>query len=122
MKKFKTTCLSLAILITCSVTNAQHQPDGNTPVKPRWYSDKGYWLVESNISTPENAIVSFYTADRRLVYKEQVSGVVLDCNKRKTLMKLKRTLEKVVDKYGTGSEVASGQELTAMFVPKKKST
>jgi hypothetical protein len=122
MKKCKTTFLSLAILLTCNIVSAQHQQDDNTPAKPRWYSDKGYWLVESNINSPENAIVSFYTADRKLVYKEQVSGVVLDCNKRKTLMKLKRTLEKVVDKYGAGSEVASGQELTAMFVPKKKSS
>ena len=38
---------------------------------PEWVSDKGWWVVESNIHTPKKHIVYFYNNDGVLVYKEK---------------------------------------------------
>ena len=66
------------------------------PNIPRWVSDKGYWVVESNIHTPLDHIIRFYTNDDVLVYKENVSGIKLNPDKRKVKMKLKKVLESSV--------------------------
>jgi hypothetical protein len=63
---------------------------------PRWVSDKGYWVVESNIHTPKNNTIWFYNNDNVLVYKETLTGISLNPNKRKVKMKLKRILESSV--------------------------
>jgi len=60
---------------------------------PRWVSDKGYWVVESNIHSPLNHIVWFYNNDNVLIYKEAVTGIKLNEAKRKIKMKLKKVLE-----------------------------
>jgi hypothetical protein len=63
---------------------------------PRWVSDKGYWVIEGNIHSPKNNIIWFYNNDNVLVYKEVVSGIRLNPNKRKVKMKLKKVLESSV--------------------------
>lgn len=60
---------------------------------PRWVSSKGYWVVESNLHSPLNHTVWFYTNDNVLVYKEVISGIKLNPGKRKVKMKLKKVLE-----------------------------
>ena len=59
------------------------------PKFPRWVSEKGYWVVESNINSPLNHIVRFYNNDNELLYKETLAGVKLNPDKRKVKMKLK---------------------------------
>jgi hypothetical protein len=66
------------------------------PKFPRWVSEKGYWIVESNINFPTNHIIRFYNADNVLVYKETLAGVKLDPERTKIKMKLKRVLESSV--------------------------
>jgi len=66
------------------------------PKFPRWVSDKGYWVVESNINFPRNHIIRFYNADNVLVYKETLAGVKLDPERTKIKMKLKKVLESSV--------------------------
>ena len=60
---------------------------------PRWVSDKGYWVIESTITSPLEHVVRFYNNDDILLYKESLSGVRLDPKKRKVKMKLKKVLE-----------------------------
>ena len=69
--------------------------------QPKWVSDRGYWTIESNIKTPENSVIYFYTNDNVLVYREKITGVKIDLKKRKVLMNLKRVLEQSVTAWET---------------------
>ncbi len=66
------------------------------PGVPKWVSEKGYWVVENNVHDPLNHIIRFYTNDDELMYKETLSGVRLNPEKRKVRMKLKKVLESSV--------------------------
>ena len=63
---------------------------------PRWVSDKGYWVVESNINFPTNHIIRFYNTGNVLVYKETLADVKLNPERTKIKMKLKKVLESSV--------------------------
>src|SRR5918993_1352466 len=112
MKQIEKSLLLLAMLFTVLCAQAQVGRTESSVKPPRWCSDKGYWVMESNVKTPDQSTVSFYRVDGKLIYVEKVKGVVLDCSKRKTLMKLKRVLEKVVDSYQADGEVKTSGELT----------
>ena len=60
---------------------------------PRWVSKMGFWVVESNKSTPRSHIIRFYNNNNVLVYRETLSDVRLNLNKARVKMKLKRVLE-----------------------------
>jgi len=77
---------------------AQHTPfqQERRPKLPGWVSDKGYWVVESNINSPLNHIIRFYNNDNELLYKETMIGVKMNPEKRKVKMKLKKVLESAV--------------------------
>lgn len=60
---------------------------------PRWLSEKGYWVIEGNINQPLDHIVRFYTNDNVMIYKETVTGIKLNAQKRKVRMKLKKVLD-----------------------------
>jgi hypothetical protein len=66
------------------------------PKFPRWVSDKGYWVIESNITSPRDHIIRFYNTDNVLVYKETLADVKLNAEKTKVKMKLKKILESSV--------------------------
>jgi hypothetical protein len=63
---------------------------------PKWLSDKGYWVVESNIHTPLAYTISYYTNDNVLINKKSIIGVKLNLQKRKVKMQLKKDLEAYV--------------------------
>jgi len=63
---------------------------------PRWVSEMGYWVIESNTNSPSNHIIRFYNAGNILVYKETLTGVRLNPEKMKVKMKLKKILESSV--------------------------
>jgi hypothetical protein len=63
---------------------------------PRWISDKGYWVVESNVKTPYQSVIHFYNNDNVLVYREKVEGVKVNLNRNRTKMKLKKILEQSI--------------------------
>ena len=115
MKKIKSSLFLLVCLLVTHIGISQNQEQSNTPRNPRWVSEKGYWVVESNIKTPENSIVYFYTNDHKLVYTEKVNGVVLNTSKRKTRVKLKKVLDKVVNAWETTGVVKTEGELTAIL-------
>ena len=88
--------LSLIILALISVGSLGQSQRKSHPSIPRWVSDKGYWIIESNIHTPLDHIVSFYNNDHVLLYNEALKGVKLNPDKRKVKMKLKKALEAAV--------------------------
>jgi hypothetical protein len=81
------------------------------PNFPAWVSEKGYWVVESNINTPLDHVVSFYDNDNTLIYKETLQGVKINPEKRKVKMKLKKILESAVLAFETKkANVIPGEE------------
>ena len=71
------------------VAFAQNEP----PANPPWTSDKGYWVVESNVKSPLHHTIRFYTNADALMYTETLDGIKLNINKRNVKMKLKKALE-----------------------------
>jgi len=98
------------MLITCitfwlSSTVLAQQEEEKAPA-PKWISDKGYWVVESNKKTPKEATVFFYNNDHNLVYKEEIKGQKLKLNKKKTMIRLKSVLEEAEVSYASGNWTA----------------
>lgn len=85
--------LSLVIPVFISVASLAQLQRKAQPSIPKWVSDKGYWVIVSNIHTPLDHIVSFYNNNKVLVYQEALKGVKLNVEKRKVKMKLKKVLE-----------------------------
>ena len=79
-----------AILLLTINASAQNDKKENTAP---WVSSKGYWVIETNVKTPLQHTVRFYTNDDVLVYTEKVEGIRLNPEKRKIKMKLKEVLE-----------------------------
>jgi hypothetical protein len=91
MKKiFFLMAVILGTMFSAANTQAQTASD-KTP-----FSDKGYWVVESNKKTPKEAIVYFYNNDNMLVYKEELKNQKLKLHKTKTLYRLKAALEEAI--------------------------
>lgn len=88
--------LLIIAAISCLGVLVVYAQDTHSQKIPRWVSDKGYWVVESNISTPYDQTIHFYTTDDVLVYKETVSGKKLNLNRGSVKMKLKKILESAV--------------------------
>ena len=63
---------------------------------PKWVSEQGYWVIEGNVNAPLNHVIRFYNNDDVQVYKESLTGVKLNINKRKVKMKLKKVLESAI--------------------------
>lgn len=78
---------------------------------PRWVSDKGFWQIETNIYTPDNSVVYFYNNQKILVYKEHVQGVVLNLNRVRTKMKLKKALENALTAWNKNQPIQNDQQL-----------
>ncbi len=89
MKQAFKTWITAAILLLL-VNNAFAQSKKKTVP---WVSDKGYWVLESNLHTPLKHTVRFYTSENVLMYTEKLEGVKLNADKRKIKMKLKKALE-----------------------------
>jgi hypothetical protein len=83
-------------LIMGLLIQAQTFAQDNPRVSPDWVSEKGWWVVESNIHTPKQHIVYFYNNDGVLVYKEKIEGLRINASKRTTRMQLKQVLETTV--------------------------
>jgi hypothetical protein len=80
-------------------------------ISPEWVSEKGWWMVESNIHTPKQHIVYFYNNDGLLVYKEKIEGMRLKPEKRGTKMRLKKALETAVLTWEQQHQVKENESL-----------
>jgi hypothetical protein len=100
MKKIITSAFLILLFSGISkIAFSQDQEQMFTPVTPKWISEKGFWQIESNKSTPENSIIYFFNNDGTLVYKEKIEGLVINLKKKKVLMTLKKVLEESVVAY-----------------------
>lgn len=123
MKKFfLLTNLAVLSLVFSLSANAQFE-DTNTdeiiydtpkPETPKWVSEKGYWVIKSNIKTPKESTIYFYNNEHNLVYQEEINDRKLKLRK-KTLMKLKTALEEAVASYEKGIW-ASRTELVKQYL------
>jgi hypothetical protein len=93
---FRFTILLSALLTTTLVSIAQDEAQPVPQSIPRWISEKGYWVIESNVKTPFNSIIHFYNNDNVLVYRERVEGVRINLNRTRTKMRLKKILEQSI--------------------------
>lgn len=115
MKKNLFVTLIMGILIQ-TVALAQN----NTRVTPDWVSDKGWWVVESNIHTPKQHIIYFYNNDGVLVYKEKIEGMRIKASKRTTRMQLKKVLETSVLAWEKHHKLTENEELVVNGLRKNK--
>jgi hypothetical protein len=83
------------MMMHATVFAQDDQPTGG-PIVPRYVSEKGYWVAESNVNVPRQYTIHFYNNDHVEVYKEKVEGVVLKLQRRKVKMNLKKVLETAV--------------------------
>lgn len=84
-------CILASVSLFAQLTRVRKE--NSRPRLPAWVSDKGYWVVESNLRNPQKHIVFFYSNDNVLMYKETLEGIKLNTEKRSVKMKLKRALE-----------------------------
>ena len=50
----------LAALLSAALGGIAQEEEQPVPQQiPRWISDKGYWVVESNLKTPLNSIIAW---------------------------------------------------------------
>jgi hypothetical protein len=89
--------ITIAIILSFLISATYSQ--NKVRSAPRWTSDKGYWMVESNIHDRLYHIVRFYNNGNELVYTEHLNGVKLNIHKRKTKMKLKKALDAAMELY-----------------------
>lgn len=85
---------SLALFTLVSSILFAQENDGTTHSTPGWISDKGYWVIESNIKMPDTSVIHFYNNKNLEVYTEKLQGITLNLKKRKTLMGLKKVLDR----------------------------
>ncbi|OQP67376.1 hypothetical protein A3860_03225 [Niastella vici] len=91
MKKQLFITLFLCLLVQATLF-AQHKPRAI----PEWVSEKGWWVVESNIHTPKVNTIYFYNNDGVLVYKEKIEGLRINSSKKTIRIQLKQVLETAV--------------------------
>jgi len=108
------TAIALLLFLTTSLTSlAQDEAQPVSKRIPRWISDKGYWVVESNVKTPFNSIIHFYDNDNVLVYREKVDGVKINLNKSRTKMRLKKILEQSIVAYEKSHTITENEQWVA---------
>jgi hypothetical protein len=86
----------IVLIVSCIIMQAPAFSQHTQRMPPSWVSDKGWWVVESNIHSPKQHIVYFYNNDGVLVYKEKLEGIRLKPQKEATKMQLKEVLEALV--------------------------
>lgn len=91
MQRLKKT-IGISIVIFFITLPAMAQRSGHLN-SSRWVSEKGYWVMESNIHTSKTCTFYFYNNDNLLVYTEKVEGGQVNIKKRATLKKLKKVLD-----------------------------
>jgi hypothetical protein len=88
-------------------------------VSPDWVSEKGWWVVESNIHIRKECIIYFYNHDGVLVYKEKIEGLRINAAKRSTRLQLKQVLETSVLAWEKQHKTKENQALVISSLKKK---
>lgn len=86
---------------------------------PKYLSEKGFWVVETNRHQLKSNIVYFYNNSNELIYKEKVEGVVLRLNKRRVKMNLKKVLDQSLLAYEQQKKSRENEMLLATAMGKR---
>jgi hypothetical protein len=89
-QQLKTWMTATAFVLLASSTSAQ---TGTKSETAPWASAKGYWVIETNVKTPLQHMIRFYTNEDILVYTEKIEGIRVNPGRKKIKMKLKEVLE-----------------------------
>lgn len=111
MKRFLITLCIPLILLIHPVKGFAQEESTRIPSVPGWVSDKGYWQVESNIHSPWNSTISFFNNDGIMVYKETLVNVPLNLQRKRTLRRLKKVLDRSVVAWESGHPGSSDELL-----------
>ena len=79
--------LFVILLLACGLS-ASAQTKKQRPCMP----SEGYWVVESNVKTPKESTVYFYTSNHDMIYKESISGKRINIKRKKTVLHLNAVL------------------------------
>ena len=114
MKKNRLVTLIIGLTLQAAVF-AQDNPR----VSPDWVSEKGWWVIESNIHSPKQHIIYFYNNDGVLVYKEKIEGLRINASKRNTRLQLKQVLETSVLAWEKQHQLKENEALVVNSLRKK---
>jgi hypothetical protein len=108
----------LASFFICVSAAASAQEEAVNNRTPRFVSEKGYWVIKSNVNQPKEAVVYFYNLQHELVYEEEVKNTKLNINRTKVKMRLKKALEQAIAVHEQGG-VASKDRILVSVLRKK---
>ena len=106
-------------LIVSLVIQAAAFAQENPRESPDWVSEKGWWVIESNIHTPKQHIFYFYNNDGVLVYKEKIEGMRINASKRTTRLQLKQVLETSVLSWEKRHQLKENEALVVNSLKRK---
>ena len=109
----------LVTLLLCLGIQAAIFAQDKSRNTPEWVSEKGWWVVESNIHAPKQHIVYFYNNDGVLVYKEKIEGLRINPSKKITKMQLKQVLETTVLAWEKQHQLKENEALVVTELRKK---
>ncbi|MBK8712034.1 MAG: hypothetical protein IPL97_09205 [Niastella sp.] len=78
---------------------------------PKWVTQNGYWVVETNTHNLKSSIIYFYNDSNEVVYKENVEGMIVKTQKRSVKMKLKKVLDESLLAYNIKHKTAANEML-----------
>lgn len=112
MKKYAAALVTAFFVLVSSTVMAQENL-----WKPlaRGQSTNGHWVVEVNKETPEVKLVSFYSKDNSLIYKEEVRGTKINVNKEKTIKRMAQLLNTIAIEWERAKAIAGTQLVQAHF-------
>lgn len=92
---------AMAILLMAApfISFGQDNTESNEPCKAKWAPENGYWQIISNVNTPKEHKLFFYTDSHICFYKKELKGVRLNIKRRSVKMQLKKELEKELASY-----------------------
>jgi hypothetical protein len=104
MKSIQIFTIVLAIALTTLTASAQN---------PAQSPDRGFWVIITNAANPYFATVKFYDLENHPIYEEQLSGVRLDVNKRKTRKRLNQSLQSALLSWETNKHLLKDKGFVA---------
>ena len=92
---------------------------GSAQRLPKYISENGFWVVETNLHQPKSNIVYFYNNNNELLYKEKVEGLKLRLNKWRVKMNLKKVLDQSLLAYEQQKKSRENEMLVAAVMSKR---
>jgi hypothetical protein len=102
MKKHLFTIITLSFLFSLNLQAQELQPAASP-----------YWVVVSNVKTPKESVVYFYTTNHQVMYKESIEGRKMNINRKKVRTRLNEALAEVTTAWNKDWQAKENQYLVA---------